>query len=79
MAINTVVTWEIGYGPSAEARQLIDDEIIRLEATGTTINTPVKSNGITRRIWNTREEAQSWVDFLNLLKDAPESAVIVEE
>jgi hypothetical protein len=79
MAINTVVTWGFGHGPSAEVQQLVTDEILRLEATGVTINPPDRSGGVTTRIWDTREAAQSWIDFLNLLEGAPESAVIVEE
>ncbi len=79
MAINTVVTWGLGHGPSAEVDQLINDEIIRLEATGITVDSPNKVGGVTTRIWTTREAAQSWIDFINSLDDAPESAVIVEE
>jgi len=79
MAINTVVTWGPAYGPSAEVQQLVADEILRLESTGVTLNPPAKSSGVTTRVWSTRESAQSWIDFLNSLDDAPESAVIVEE
>jgi hypothetical protein len=79
MAINTVVTWGPAYGPSAEVQQLVADEIIRLEATGITVNSPNKAGGVTTRVWSTRESAQSWIDFINSLDDAPESAVIVEE
>jgi hypothetical protein len=78
MSIYTVVTWKLGYAPSAEVQQLVDDEILRLKSTGVTINTPVKSGGVTTRSWDTREAAQNWIDFINLLEGASESAVIVE-
>jgi hypothetical protein len=79
MAINTVVTWAPVHGPSSEVQHLIDNELIRLKTTGVTINSPDKSGGVTTRVWGTREAAQGWIDFLNSLEDAPESAVIVEE
>ena len=79
MAIKTVVTWTNGHRPSAEVDQLINDEILRLNSTGITVNSPDKAGGVTTRIWTTREAAQGWIDFLNLLESAPKSAVIVEE
>jgi hypothetical protein len=79
MTINTVVTWKRNQLPSTEVQHLIDDEILRLKAEGITVNDPVKGNGVTTRIWDTKKAAQDWIDFLNLLENAPESAVIVEE
>jgi hypothetical protein len=78
MAINTVVTWTPKNVPSAEVQHLIDNELLRLKAQGITVSDPDKDNGVTTRVWGTREAAQGWIDFLNLLENAPESAVIVE-
>ena len=78
MPVNTLVTWVPASGPSEAVQPTIADEILRLEAAGVNIYFPVQENGVRRRFWDTREEGQSWIDFLNSLEEPPESAVIVE-